>query len=802
MGEVAPRTIKAPFRFSFKNLEAYERRRNEAAELEPTVFRYTPAIASERKELVHEAFEAGRAGIAAGLAALPVPDDKTKGKAGSTKGGGGEAIVLPTPADLSQESRDAIVRTVIAQLGVRVPAEDVERLLVAGFPLAAEDLATELIGKMMAKPIVRSRDDLPSSPRPIRVIEERGLERQENLVRDWAQRLITPSEARELAPIALLESAHAGAHWSDAVTRLAKAMVQPNFTYQAEWTNERKKQAAASVELDLDQVKRGATLFRQGDILTPLDLVKYEALREHQGEQNYLVEVAAVALFMLLLLTSLYQFGASYLPGFSTRVRDIASAGVLLVLVSLFARLGVASSVGVAAMVGMEAEPSSVWFVVPVAGAAMLVRVLMGVAWTVVFSFAASITCGLVMDMQALPVVFFMLSCVAGAGAIEGTRERIYVLRAGLYTGVVGAACVLLIHFLKLSLTDAEISLATRMRPVWSMSFAFVGGLLSSFVVLGLVPVFEAMGFVTDYRLMELANLNHPVMRNLMLRAPGTYHHSVMVGTLAEAGCEAIGANALQAKVAAYFHDIGKSFKPDYFVENQKGGINKHDALDPVTSAQIIIDHVVSGGRMAKEHNLPAPIVNNIYMHHGTGLLVFFYRKALEQAEDRSLVREEDFRYPGPKPSTQEAGVIMLADKVEAATRTLKKPTEANIRKMINQIVNSTIQDGQFTDCPLTLEHIYTVSEVFVTVLTSIYHQRVEYPDTRHISSQGRPGTPIAPPRREAIITLDVAPKQPAPWSERDVPAPGEFAQQSQAELEAKGDYEAVEHLPGGGGKG
>src|SRR5690606_4740126 len=196
----------------------------------------------------------------------------------------------------------------------------------------------------------------------------------------------------------------------------------------------------------------------------------------------------------------------------------------------------VAGSEGLASLVGYEAEPRSVWFVVPVAGAAMLVRLLLGVSWAVVFSVAAATLCGLTMGLQALTVVFFLISGVAGAGAIEHTRERIAVLRAGIYVGVVNAACVLLIHFVQLFVAEGELSLATTMRPFWSMSFAMAGGVLSSFLVLGMIPLYEAAGFVTDYRLMELANLNHPLLRQLMLRAPGSYHHSVIVGTLAEAG--------------------------------------------------------------------------------------------------------------------------------------------------------------------------------------------------------------------------------------------------------------------------
>jgi len=315
------------------------------------------------------------------------------------------------------------------------------------------------------------------------------------------------------------------------------------------------------------------------------------------------------------------------------------------------------------------------------------------------------------------------------------------------------------------------------------MGFAFLGGIVSAFLVLGLVPVFESFGFVTDYRLMELANLNHPLLRQLMLRAPGSYHHSVIVGTLAEAACEAIGANALRAKVASYFHDIGKAIKPKYYVENQRDGVNRHNGLDPWTSARIIVSHVTDGGRLARDHGLPKPIVNNIYMHHGTGLLQYFYAAAQELSEEP--LDEADFRYPGPKPDSREAGVIMLADKVEAATRTIERPDEDNIRLMINRIVNSVMADGQFSECPLTFQEIHTIADTFVAVLLGIHHQRIEYPQTADVS-RGKPAH-IKEAQEPGVITLDlmtpVVQDLPEEPDETDVV-----------------DYESLEHLPGGKG--
>ena len=398
-------------------------------------------------------------------------------------------------------------------------------------------------------------------------------------------------------------------------------------------------------------VKHGEILFRQGDVLTGSDIEEYRHLMATATARGPWAEWIAASLFVGVIVSVLWQLGSNYLDGFTTRVRDAVAAGGLLIATAVLARAVVASSEGVAAMIGMDAQAESVWFIVPVAGAVMLLRLLLGTPWALLFTLAASSVCGLIMDLRALHVLFFLVSGVVASGSVDHTRERIAILRAGVLTGLVNAAVALLCHFVELFVGHGEVGLEVTIRPLWSMSFAFGGGLLAAFLVLGAMPLFESVGFVTDYRLMELANLNHPLLRQLMLRAPGSYHHSVVVGSLAEAACEAIGANALQARVAAYFHDIGKALKPQYFVENQRGAANRHDTMEPYASTRVIIAHVTEGEKMAREHHLPKPIIDNILMHHGTGMLQLFYDRALKEASDVDSVDEAQFRYPDRSPT-------------------------------------------------------------------------------------------------------------------------------------------------------
>jgi len=233
--------------------------------------------------------------------------------------------------------------------------------------------------------------------------------------------------------------------------------------------------------------------------------------------------------------------------------------------------------------------------------------------------------------------------------------------------------------------------------------------------------------YTTDSKLLEFANLDRPLIKRLMIEAPGTYNHSVIVATLAEAAASAIEASSLKAKVMGYYHDIGKLDKKLYFIENQADGKNRHDKLSPSMSALILIGHVKKGVELARKYKLGNEIIEGIIQHHGTSLIKYFYQKSLKSGND--TVKEEDFRYPGPKPQTREAGIVMLADVVEAAVRALERPTPARIQGRVKELINDVFADGQLESCELTLKDLHQIAKSFNKILTSIYHSRIEYTD-------------------------------------------------------------------------
>jgi putative nucleotidyltransferase with HDIG domain len=256
-----------------------------------------------------------------------------------------------------------------------------------------------------------------------------------------------------------------------------------------------------------------------------------------------------------------------------------------------------------------------------------------------------------------------------------------------------------------------------------------MGGIVAGIVTAGIAPIFEiAFGYTTDITLLELANLERPIIRQLMIEAPGTYHHSVIVGNMVEAAAAEIGANPLLAKACGYYHDIGKIKKPLYFIENQKNGKNRHDKLAPSMSKHILVAHVKEGVEMAKQNKLGQAIIDTIRQHHGTSLITYFYEKAKKQ-KGEDAVKIDDFRYPGPKPQTKEAGLVMLADVVEAASRTLDNPTPSRIQGLVQNLINKIFSDGQIDNCELTLKDLHKIAKTFNRILSGIHHHRIEYPE-------------------------------------------------------------------------
>ena len=404
------------------------------------------------------------------------------------------------------------------------------------------------------------------------------------------------------------------------------------------------------------------------------------------------------------------------------------SLGIVLYLA--FAKF--ATYIALSASPGITWDIASISFfmIIPIPAAAMLTCLFLGFDIAVFFAIILSLLTSLAYSGSFEVFVFFFLSSITAAFLIKGKQERKTFIIAGFKLAALNTVFAVSIGFY--SLAQPDISIIAK-----EMALAFCGGIFAAILTIGFSPLIEILfDYTTDYRLLEFSNLDQPLIKRLMIEAPGTYNHSVIVATLAEAAASAIGASSLKAKVMGYYHDIGKLDQKLYFIENQADGKNRHDKLSPSMSALILIGHVKKGVELAKNGKLGNDILEGITQHHGTSLIKYFYQKSLQSGNQ--TVKEENFRYPGPKPQTREVGIVMLADVVEAAVRALERPTPARIQGRVKELINDIFADGQLEECELTLKDLHQIAKSFNNILTSIYHSRIEYPDKFSGKSQGK----------------------------------------------------------------
>lgn len=419
-----------------------------------------------------------------------------------------------------------------------------------------------------------------------------------------------------------------------------------------------------------------------------------------------------------LLLFILYRDIMRYKPTYTKKYNMLLLLGLLLVGTLLLGRLFAYLLVNLSKGLEYQALDSALYGI-PIPVGAMLVSFLFDFHTAITFSFAVSLLVGLWLQDASFTIYAFVGS-IAAAFSVIRCKKRSGILKGG---GVVIAANVITVIIILLFRGE----LFTVKAPP-SILFSALCGVSVAALVSLILPVIEHFFKVTtDISLLELLDLNQPLMKNLMVSAPGTYHHSVIVGNLAESAAEIVDANPLLARVSAYYHDIGKIKMPEYFVENQSTAVNKHEKLTPHMSSMIITNHVKEGLELARTYKLPEPLCDIIAQHHGTMIISYFYQKARETTGNGPPT-EQDYRYPGPKPQSRVAALVMMADGVEAASRALNDPTPARIASLVDRIINHIFLEGQLDECELTLKDIHEIKKRFTYILTGIFHKRVDYP--------------------------------------------------------------------------
>ncbi len=468
-------------------------------------------------------------------------------------------------------------------------------------------------------------------------------------------------------------------------------------------------------------VRKGEVIVREGQIITEGDLRKLVVVESSVRSESHAVSALGFFSLTAVFLAMSYVFAAGNIRKFSTSPKDLLLMGTVFLGVLLLMRLSVVAAPAVREAVP-SMPPALYKYMIPLAVGPMLVRLLLNSETALVFSSVAAVMAGFFMGLDMEAAAYTLIGGLCAATWVRQCTHRSVVLKAGVMIGAVNAMALLSIFALKGGVTLKE--------PLFIIMAGMAGGVSAAVLAIGLTPLFEtAFQYTTNIRLLELSRMDHPLLKELAMRAPGTYHHSVVIGSLVEAAAESINANPLLARVAAYYHDIGKLKMPLYFIENSTGE-NRHDKLAPSMSALILINHVKEGVDLAKKHRLGSEITDIISQHHGTSLITYFHQKARDRdAEPSRPVNEDDFRYSGPKPQTREAGLVMLADAIEAASKTLPDPTPDRIQWLSQKMVNRIFTDGQLDECELTLKDLHAITKSFNRVFAGIYHQRIIYPE-------------------------------------------------------------------------
>jgi hypothetical protein len=599
-----------------------------------------------------------------------------------------------------------------------VPPRSLDWLRARGFDPAIEERLVGALRAALARRVVGSRSLLPRSGLVTLRDAHDGHEWREASLAD----VLTVDEARAAAFAAL---AGAGPAERAAVAPLIQDLVAATLTANNTLFEVRRGEAIERVEPLRVRIPRGRILVRAGEVVTEETTRRLEGL---EAERRFVAGAPAVAGRVLIAALLLF-FMARYVFFYQTTWRRERHLFALMVVVTV---AGLAMDRGFLWICerivdSLHSDPYTnldfYHYMMPTAAGAVLMTLLASPRVGMAYALFHVPLFGMMFHWDLPLLLFGLISNLAGIYGVTTYRERTALIKAGLLLGAVNGAAVLAIH----SIFGGE---ALADHPVFLVACAVGGGILVTVTVSFLLPLLEsAFDILTDVRLLELSNVNNPLLRRLAVEAPGSYNHSVIVGTLAEAAAEAIGANALFCRVAAYYHDVGKMLKPAYFVENNKDGSNRHDRLSAHLSALIIASHVKEGYELARSYGLPRQVLEIIPQHHGTRRINFFYEKARRSADGQAPdVPESDFRYPGPKPQTREAAIFMLSDSIEAAARTLEAPSPARFKGLIRTIISDVVLDNQFDECDLTFADLDKASTAFLRTLSSIYHHRIDYP--------------------------------------------------------------------------
>ncbi len=495
-----------------------------------------------------------------------------------------------------------------------------------------------------------------------------------------------------------------------AMDELTAQFYMTNLQINIEETEKRRKEASASVSETKGLVLKGEMIVRAHDQITEDTVLKLNSLNGILGRKRSLMERILLRIGLNTIVIILFFFMYFFVYRYKRKLWE-ESEKLLIIEIVIIVFLYLVSFL-------FRLEHIFL-FLIPISFIAIVVAMLYGEVLSIIVSIILASLIAVFSGMRFPVFIFLLFSSFAGILGVKSIKRRSQLYKTLIF---VSAVNILLAFGLE------SFSRNTIQNILFGSSFGFISAVASIFLLIGLLPVFERLSeSTTNITLFEWSDLNSAILKKLSITAPGTYNHSIVVGNLAEAAAEAIDANSILTRVAAYYHDIGKMVKPEYFIENQMGRKNPHAKLKPRLSCIILISHVKEGVEIARKAGLPKEIIRVIREHHGTSLIIPFFEKAKKQKQEEK-VDENAFRYPGPLPSTKESGIVMLADSVEAASRSVEDPNARKIKSLISDIVEERFRTGQLNESQLTLVELTKIGASFLPILVGMHHLRTEYP--------------------------------------------------------------------------
>ena len=672
-GDIAPHDLYALCRFTMPDYKTTEKLRREAMANILPVYNLNIEVIEEKKKAINEFFsriEAVKAGM-----------EKAEDKKAFTF----DEKELKAELKLSSDTIDTLLRHAEAE---KVKEESISILHV-----------------ILSEGVIAKEENLPPGNKIILREKDKDIEKEiEKLFILNELNSFLSQQTKKVYPVKV--------KLRNSLADIVTAAAVENVSADKFETLRRKEEKSRSIPMQYNWVEKDEVIMRKGEKINNATLAKITAMQDTLSKERQPLRIIGIGLLIIIVITVIIFHLGLLEPAILKNLSYLSAIGLILIVTLLLARFVIIYNF------------SSL--LVPVAAGSMLITILFGPGAGLITALLLSIFIGFINRFDFLFLLAGLSSSAVGIYKVKEARHRSDIIKAGFLAGITGFLVILAWRWTN----------GGPFKEAFIDSFLGVGnGFICAFLVAGCLPFFEYfLKVTTNIRLLELSDLNHPILKDMALKAPGSFQSSIITGTLAEAAASAIGANALLARVGAYYHDIGKIKKPAYFTENQLQTRNRHERLSSSISGLILISHVKDGVELAKEYKLPRQITDIIQQHHGTTLAFYFYHKALEEKKGNEI-EEQNFRYSGPKPQNKEAAIVMLADSVEAASRTLTETSPRGIENLVKKIINNKFIDYQLDECELTLKDLNKIGQSFTHYLTGILHSRVQYPEEKKDSN-------------------------------------------------------------------